>query len=117
PQRDAGSGKREASCGRRRSRWNRIRADAREFGFDLTQILQQSIQLGGPAQLLVLVDFREHDSAWLRECDYVRRIETAYPRVLPTKLHDHTLQPILFRLPVAQRMRLQQVIDSPRLSR
>src|SRR5439155_21130447 len=41
--------------------------------------------------------------------------QTTQARALPAKMEDHVLQPILLSLPLAQRMRLQQVIDPARL--
>ncbi len=46
-----------------------------------------------------------------------QRLRPSQTAVLAAELYDHALQPILFSLPIAERMRLQQVIDSPRLGR
>src|SRR5439155_8468445 len=101
-----------SSGGRRRAGGNRIVGDADEFVFHLAQVSQQLIELGRPSQLLVRVDFGKHDSARLCKRDDVGGIETAHASVFPTELQDYALKPILLRLPLAQRMRLQQVIDS-----
>src|SRR5438067_12258944 len=103
--------------GRRRAARDRVGGDAREFRFDLTQILKQSIELGRPPQVLALVELGEHDSAGLRELDDIRGVETAHSGILAAELHDYALQPVLLCLPVAERMRLKQVIDSSRFGR
>src|SRR5947207_4398454 len=106
-----------SSRGRRGAGGNRIASDASEFCFHLTQLPQQLIELGGPAQLLVLVDLGKYDSARLCKRDDVRGIESTHASVFPAELYDYALKPILLRLPLPQRMRLQQVIDSPRFGR
>ena len=55
-------------------------------GFDMIQVLQQLIELGGPPQPLVLIDIGKQDSARLRKRDDVGRVETTQPRVLPEQL-------------------------------
>src|SRR5450759_4917034 len=96
---------------------NRISSDPGEFGFHLTQLLKQLIELGGPAQLLIFIDRGKQDRARLRKRDDVGGIETTDPGVFPAELQDHALKPILLSLPLAERMGLQQVIDPPRLGR
>src|SRR5207253_7186592 len=94
---------------------NRKGGHSCEFGFHFAQLPQKLIELGWPAQLLVLVHLWKHDPARLRKCDDAGGIQTTQARILPAKLEDHALQPILLSLPLAQRMRLQQVIDPARL--
>jgi hypothetical protein len=96
---------------------NRKGGDPRELGFHVIQVLEQLIKLGGPPQLLILIDLGKHDRARLPERDDVGWIETSQAAVLAAERHYNALKPILFSLPVAQRMGLQQVIDSPRLGR
>ena len=91
---------------------NRIGGDPSEFGFRLTQLLKQLIELGGPAQLLVLIDLGKQDSARLCKRDDAGRIETTQAGVFSAELQDYALQSILLSLPLVERMRLQQVIDS-----
>src|SRR4051794_24612555 len=61
---------------RRRSRAgrNRISRYADEFGFNIDEPIEQTIELDWPPQLLVLVYHGKHHSAWLRERDHVCRI-------------------------------------------
>lgn len=61
--------------------WNRIGGDPGEFGFHVIQVLEQTIELGRPAQLLILVDVGELDSARLGKGDDVGWVEATQPRV------------------------------------
>src|ERR1035437_5721034 len=71
---------------------NRISGDPGEFGFHLTQLLKELIELGGPAQLLILVDRGKQDCARLRKRDDIGWIEAADPGVFPAELEDHALK-------------------------
>jgi hypothetical protein len=83
---------------------DRVRRDPNVLGFDTIQLLKQLIEFGGPPQLLVLMDFWKNDSAWLRKSDDASGIETTQAGVLPAELKDYALKPILFSLPLAERM-------------